>query len=123
MTFLRSFVVGLLAIVVTTVVMVALETVSMALHPGLDPTTGPVPLTALLLVLLGSVIGAAAGGAVIGRLARPQATPVSSAVGALFTLGQVANLLAIPHPAWFWIPGLLAFLPPYVLVARRVAGV
>lgn len=123
MTLLRSLLVGLLAMLVTTGVMVALERLSLALHPGLDPTTGPVPLTALGLVLLGSVSGAAAGGAVIGRLARPQATPISSAVGALFTLGQVANLLAVPHPVWFWIPGLLAFLPPYVLVARRVAGV
>lgn len=119
---LRSLGVGLLAMVVTGGVMVGLESLSLALHPGLDPDAGGVPWTALVLVLLGCAGGAAAGGAVVGWLVPLRATQVSSALGAFFTVCQVANLLSIPHPTWYWVPGLLAFLPPYVMVARRVSG-
>ena len=46
---------------------------------------------------------------------------LSVILGVLFTVGQAFNLAAIPHPLWFAVLGMCAFLPPYVGVAKAVA--
>jgi hypothetical protein len=118
--------VALLAVACTTVVMLVFEMVS-ALAAGIDPLEPPkdvrlIPAWAVLLVLAGSVLGALLGGWIVGRLSPWKPVVLAAIVGGLFTLGQVANLQSTPHPTWFVVPGLLAFLPAYLWMARSAAA-
>ena len=58
-------------------------------------------------ILIAWGLGVFLGGYVAGRLA-PRA-PVLHAftITILVALGAVANLLAIPHPLWFWVSALV----------------
>lgn len=82
--------------------------------PGLDPRD-PVALAAFmsrvptgmfLLVLLGWGLGTAAGTWTATRVG----TPLRGwTVGALLLALGVSNLMALPHPAWFWVATLAVF--------------
>ena len=68
------------------------------------------PTMALVVVLIGWALGSVLGGwvatAVGGRTRGP-----ATVLGAILFLGALYNLYTIPHPAWFWVPGLLVWLP------------
>lgn len=69
------------------------------------------PVTAFLVVLAGWMLGAFAGGWVAARLA-PRATLRHGLVlGVILTLAGIANNLMIPPPLWFWVAGLVVFVP------------
>jgi predicted Na+-dependent transporter len=90
------------------------------------------PTGALLVVLLGWLIGGLAAGWIAAWVGRRRPIAHAAAVGALLTLAGIANNLMIPPPAWFWIAGLVVFLPaalfgaqfapPTTLDRRRAVG-
>jgi hypothetical protein len=88
------------------------------LAPGVDvrnPKPGDIPLGAMLSVLVAWALGSLAGGWVAARFAGMVGAFV---VGAMLMGGGVVNMLMIPSPLWFWLAGLLAFLPFAGLGAR-----
>jgi hypothetical protein len=69
------------------------------------------PLGAKLLVIAGWAIGSF-GGAYIATVVEKSKSPVFPLiVGGLFMIMGVLNMLTIPHPVWFWVLSLLAFIP------------
>lgn len=126
----------LIGVLVGGIVVAALQAVSMFVFPappGMDPANqesvaaaiAAIPLGALLMVLLSWGLGAFAGGWTAARIARPQGPSIarppvaaSMVVGfALWVSGLIA-MIQIPHPFWFWIPGLLLPIPCALLGAR-----
>jgi hypothetical protein len=132
---LRSVLAVLAGFVVATAVMMTVESINgRVLYPELGRATQGIadreairgllasaPVGALLVVLLGWVLGSAAGGWVSARLAGRARVAHALVTGALLTLAGVANNLMIPPPLWFWIAGLVVFVPPAWLAARLLS--
>lgn len=103
----------------------AIEATSSWLYPlpaGLDVNNreamssyvATLPVGAFLLVLTAYAVGGFGGGYLAARLA-PADPGKHAAVIALFLLAaSVMNLMAIPHPGWFWAANLVVALvfPP-----------
>lgn len=69
------------------------------------------PLPALLGVEASYIVGSVLCG-FTGAVAAPRhGKLVAGITGVMFTLGNVANVMAIPHPAWMVIVTMLTFLP------------
>jgi hypothetical protein len=119
---LRSILAVLAGIIVGFVVVAALEFLDTTLFPlpaGLDlhdtaamkQAMAHAPLAALILVLVGWGISALLGSWVAARIARAPKVLHGMIVG-IFLLGAaITDMLEFPHPVWFWICGLLIFLP------------
>lgn len=83
--------------------------------PGLDMNDraamgafiATLPVSAFLLVLAAWGLGVVAGGWMAGRLAPRAPVLHASAITVLVAIGALANLLLIPHPAWFWVSALV----------------
>ena len=69
------------------------------------------PAGALLVVILGWILGSLAGGFAAAWIGRRSPVGHSLVLGGLLTLAGIANNLMIPPPLWFWIAGLVVFLP------------
>jgi len=67
------------------------------------------PTGALLIVLLAYGVGTLAGAWLAAVIARRAPMIHGMVVAGLHLLFSVANMLMLPHPAWFWIPGLAIF--------------
>lgn len=78
------------------------------------------PLGALLVVVAGWLIASVAGGFVAGWVARRAPIGHALLLGGLLTLGGVANNLMLPPPLWFWIAGLIVFIPAAYAGGRLV---
>ena len=75
------------------------------------------PIGALLFVLAAWGIGAGVGGWISVRLGSP--VPRGPFIVGLVLLAfGVTNMLMIPHPTWFFIAGVLIFLPTALLGGR-----
>lgn len=100
------------------------------LPPGLDlhdsealrQHVEQLPLGAFLFVLAAWAIGTFAGSWVAARLAGRGKVGHGLAVGAIFLLAGLANLLMLPHPLWMWVGGILAFVVSSYLGALLAAG-
>ena len=113
------------------VVIMLLETVSHKLYPpppGLDlkdpaalkALIASMPLTAFLLVLLAYALASLLGGLVATLVAGRRATGPALVVGGVLMAGGVANVVMIPHPAWFVAASLALYLPLAYAGARLV---
>ena len=115
---LRTILALVAGAVVAAFVIACLESLGSLLNPpppGLDMHDAAamrafidtLPWTAFFVVLAAWGLGVLSGGWVAGRLA-PRA-PALHALGItiLVAAGAVANMLMIPHPAWFWVIALL----------------
>jgi hypothetical protein len=80
------------------------------------------PPGALLFVLLGWIVGTFAGAWVTARMAYRSPITHGLVLGALFLAGGIVNMLLLPHPVWFWILGVMVFLPAAYLGARLGAS-
>jgi hypothetical protein len=69
------------------------------------------PASAMLLVLAAHALGALAAGYACARIARAHWPTGSWIVGGLLLCAGVANLLLLPHPAWFAVADVLLYLP------------
>ena len=76
-----------------------------------------VPLGALLIVLAAWVIATFTGGLVAARIAKARPVLFAGIVGALVLAATIANLLTLPHPAWFVVTGIAG-----ILLATYAAG-
>lgn len=87
--------------------------------PGLDLTDpgalaelmAQMPLGALLMVELSYAVGSLGGGVAAGMVSRERPYLPAAVVGALLTLAGLANLAAIPHPAWFAVVTTVTYVP------------
>ena len=125
---MRTIVAILLGIVLGTLAIALVEQIGHQVYPppeGLDlndPTAvaeliASAPVGALLFVLAAWVIGATVGGWLSVRLGG--AVPRSPFVVGLVLLAfGLANMLMIPHPTWFFILGVIVFLPAALLGGR-----
>ncbi len=106
-------------IVLGIVIVFSVETISSKIYPlppGIDATNKDamrlymphIPRGALLLVLSGWILGTFLGAWTAARLARRALQGVVVAV--VLLAGGVANMMMIPHPPWFWVASILAFL-------------
>lgn len=96
------------------------EALSHALYPpppNLDPNDleqlknmmEQAPKAALAIVLLSAFIGSLVGGIIASTIYKKGAK-AAVIVGAVFTVLGGINLIAIPHPLWFTLCGLLVYL-------------
>lgn len=76
------------------------------------------PAGALIVVILGWVLGSLAGGCVAAWIGRRAPVAHALVLGGLLTLAGIANNLMIPPPLWFWVAGLIVFLPTTYAGAR-----
>ena len=89
------------------------------LPPGVDPMNPEslaaampsIPAGALLIVLFGWALGSVVAGWLAGTIAGRAPLVHGLVVGLLLTTAGIANMLAVPHPAWFFVLGLMVFLP------------
>ncbi len=100
---------------VTGVVLISmLQIFSQRLYPlpaGLDPANKEamgefirtLPATAMLLVLASYAIGVTVGAWLAGKLSHNADRRQAVMVTILFVAASVMNLLAFPHPLWFWV--------------------
>lgn len=87
-----------------------------ALAPGDIPALNMVP------VLVAWAAGAFVGGGIAARIATQAKRRLALIVGAFFLAAGVFNMVAIPSPPWFWVIGILLFLPSAHLGANILGG-
>jgi hypothetical protein len=111
-----AVVAGLVLSFAIVVLVQGLSAILYPLPPGVDvndpaslrAAMADVPAGALFLVALAWFVGTFAGAWVAARVALRAPSAHAFAVGGILTLAGVANLLMLPHPAWFWVLGLSA---------------
>ncbi len=129
MPILRSVLAVILGIVLAGFLIWAVEGIGHRVYPvpeGVDLTNpqavaafiDEAPLGALLFVILAWGVGTLAGGWLAVMVAGRSATLHAMIVGAVMLAGGIMNMVMIPHPPWFWILGVLVFLPAAWLGAR-----
>jgi hypothetical protein len=69
------------------------------------------PIAALLGVELSYIFGSLLAGFVGAVVSPAHAKLIAGVSGVLFTLANVANIMAIPHPTWMVILTMITFLP------------
>lgn len=69
------------------------------------------PLIAWIMVLLSWSFGAFGGGIVATLVANEKKQRLAIIVGVILMLVGIINMLRIVSPLWFWIVGLLIFIP------------
>jgi len=69
------------------------------------------PAAALLFVILSWALGSLAGGFIASLIASASKMNNSLVVGGVLMILGIINMLMIPHPIWFWILGLLVYIP------------
>ena len=79
------------------------------------------PVGALLMVAVAWAMGSFAGGVVAALIAMKSKITMSLIVGGLLMVAGIANMLMIPHPAWFWIVGLAVYLP-FAYLGGKIAS-
>jgi hypothetical protein len=73
------------------------------------------PLSLWLLVLAGWIIGSLLCGFLIKLISKSGNKKLPIIAGCILTLSAVANFFSLPHPTWFIVVGLLAFIPSTLL--------
>ena len=130
---LRSVLAVLLGAVAGGVLIMAVEMLGATIYPlppGVDPNDpesvkramAGVPVGALLLVLLGWILGTFAGAWIAARLAPRSPLGHGLVLGVLFLAAGIMNMLEFPHPAWFWVLGVVVFLPAAYIGAKLAQG-
>lgn len=70
-----------------------------------------ISMGALLFVLPAWITGAFVGGFVAGKIAEDNTFMASIFTGAVLTLFGIMTMMAIPHPWWMWLFGIVAPVP------------
>lgn len=68
------------------------------------------PVAHFLPILLAYLAGPSLGAALAARMAPSRPGRHATLVGAIFLAGGVMNFVAIPHPRWFVVASILAFV-------------
>lgn len=80
------------------------------------------PLGAMLVVLAGYAVGTFAGAFVAAKAAGWAPVGHALILGGLFLAAGVANVVMLPHPAWFTAASLAVFVPAAWLGGRLAGG-
>lgn len=78
------------------------------------------PTGAFLVVMFGWALGSFVGGLAATWIGQQAPYRHALILGVLLTLAGVANDLMLPPPLWFWIVGLVVFIPAACAGARLV---
>lgn len=130
---LKSVLSIILGIVIGGVAIMAMEMLGHSLYPppaGIDfndpaqvaEMVANAPVAALLMVILAYVVGGIVAGFICGLLKPKTQNYQPFVVGVILTFFGLMNLLMIPHPIWFWISTLIAFVPTALLGNKLSAG-
>jgi hypothetical protein len=129
---LRSVGAVMAGLIVGVIVVGGTEAVTSKLYPlppGIDSSNmeavrehvANVPAAALLLVLSGWGIASIVGSWLATRLGPSRHAGHGATVGLLLLSAGVANMMMLPHPAWFWAAALVVF-PLCTYLGIRSAG-
>ncbi len=129
--FARSFVAVMAGMVVAVTIVSICDLAAGTLHPlpaGFDMRdvaqmkahAAAAPALAMLVVLVGWIVGSFAGGVVASRVAARSRGQYAWVVAGVLLAATLANLRAIPHPAWMVI-GALVGVPAAGWLAARLA--
>ncbi len=129
---IRSVLAVLVGAIVAGILIAVVEAIGHLVYPpppGIDPTDpeslrtaiGSVPVGALVAVLVAWAIGTFAGSWLAARIAGRAGMAHGMVVGLLMLAAGVANMLIIPHPLWFWFPGVAVY-PLTAWLGGRMAG-
>lgn len=82
-----------------------------------------IPPAAIAIVIIAWALGAMAAGIVSTLVSKENSSnPALKSGGILLGFG-IINMIMVPHPIWFWIAGILVYLPfawlGYKIVVRR----
>ncbi len=81
-----------------------------------------IPTGALAIVLISWAVGTFIAAGIAARIAPTWKIGQGMIVGVLFLLSGISNMSMFPHPAWFWVVGVVEFLPAAYLGAKLCAG-
>jgi hypothetical protein len=70
-----------------------------------------VPVSSFLVVIFGWALGSLCGGLVAAWIGRRSRVRHALVLGGLLTIAGIVDNLMIPPPLWFWIAGLVVFIP------------
>ena len=74
-----------------------------------------------MMLLLAYIVGPTLGSWIAARLAPSRALVHAGVVGAFFLAGGAMNFMALPHPVWFVVASMLAFVAAPFL-GTKLAG-
>ncbi|HMG15705.1 MAG TPA: hypothetical protein VK590_09670 [Saprospiraceae bacterium] len=69
------------------------------------------PVEALLMIILAWAVGAFVAGIVSTLISKDSTSFTALRSGGILFALSIFNMIVIPHPIWFWIAGLLVFIP------------
>lgn len=130
----RTLLAVILGIVVAGLVVAAIEAVGHALHPlppGIDVNNpeamknlvASLPQSALVIVVMAWALGSIAGGFTAAKVSRQHKLGAALAVGIAMVLLIAINFVAIPHPLWMMVFGVLLPVPLAAWVGRKIAAI
>jgi hypothetical protein len=131
--FARSALAVVTGAAVSIALIAAVEATSNLLYPlpaGLDVSNreamssyvATLPVGAFLLVLTAYAVGGLGGGYLAARLAPAAPVKHAAVIASLLLAASVMNLMAIPHPGWFWAANLVVALGLPLLGGRLRFG-
>lgn len=131
--FARSALAVVAGAVLSIALIAAIEATSNWLYPlpaGLDVNNreamssyvATLPVGAFLLVLTAYAVGGFGGGYLAARLAPAAPVKHAAVIAVLLLAASVMNLMAIPHPGWFWAANLIVALALPLLGGQLRSG-
>lgn len=70
-----------------------------------------IPLGMMLAIEGTYILGTLVGGFAVGTFAQSYYYALAGILGAIMTLGNVLNIMAIPHPMWMVLLTMITFIP------------
>lgn len=119
---IKSIVAALAGLVAAFIVIYLVELLSHALYPtpqdfdyrkpgALEELIEKAPTGSLVFVIVAWALGSFVGGVVASLVAPAKPMGHAMVVACILMFAGLINLIALPHPVWFWIIGLAVYLP------------
>ena len=119
-------------ILIVGLVVMTLQWVGSMLYPlpeGVDPMdpadrdaflahVSSMPLASWGLAFVSEVLGAFLGALAAGRIAQTHPTRFAGVIVGVALLGSIMNWMSFPHPVWFIVGQLVAYLAAFMLASR-----
>ncbi len=130
-SWLRGFAAVMMGLIVAFAVTFGIEWINNRIYPlpsgtdyrdpaAMKAAITHLPAMALVGVLAGWFLAALSGAWVATRIARGDHRPAWF-LGVLLVAAAIGNMLAIPHPVWFWVAAL-ALYPMGIGLGARIGG-
>jgi len=89
---------------------------------AIRPYMATLPFVALLFPMIAWVVGTFAGSLVASKIGTANPLAFAGVVGGLVLAATIANLIMIPHPAWFSAVSLVAIAASAWFAAKIASG-